>query len=625
MDEAVRHVFELFLNLQTVDYKQLKSTAEFSGENLPELIEKLNRELGSTAQIVELNNDAFSLMVLNQTEFDDKFVKCVQTDNNQNYRVSYIAIKILSKEECKIEQLADILYVSTRQISKDLVLVRELLNRHNIELKNIPYHGLQAKGTELDQRICLAEVMLQQQNLVAKGTFNDQKMAERYDKIKAIVSKVLDNNQFSISDYAFENLIVHLFIAVLRVENGNQIDLAGAGTHLHSENIKIATEIVNSMSKEFNVVFGDYEKEYVAVHIESKRNYSDTTYSDNIPPEISELAISFLSYADAKYGLELHRDFKLCMTLSMHFYPLVYRLKYGFNQNNPLLNEIKKNYLYEFEIAQDASLVINQKYDCQLSEDEIGYIALDVAMSLQNRYIQSRYSILLVCATGRGSAEMLKISVLNLFKEYISSVELCSSRDAERQNLDQYDYIFTTVPLFVNTKTPVLRISTFLHEKEINNIQSLLSDKASYLNSEKYFDQHLFMGECDFSDKNDALKRMCNCIRKYRDIPEGFLDAVFERENAADTSFGNDVAFPHPIKVMTKETFVCVAVAKKKLDWGTDHQVQLILLASIGDHNREELQSFYNTLSKLVQNSDNVQKLIRNPEYRVLSKIISSN
>jgi lichenan operon transcriptional antiterminator len=133
------------------------------------------------------------------------------------------------------------------------------------------------------------------------------------------------------------------------------------------------------------------------------------------------------------------------------------------------------------------------------------------------------------------------------------------------------------------------------------------------------------MGECDFADKQDALKKMVDYISRYKEIPEEFLSSVLKRENMANTSFGNQVAFPHPQELLTEDTFACVAISKKPLDWGgiANAKVRLILLASIEQGKNHNLQDFYKMISCIVNSEKNVDLMIHHPDYETLAEILS--
>jgi len=114
---------------------------------------------------------------------------------------------------------------------------------------------------------------------------------------------------------------------------------------------------------------------------------------------------------------------------------------------------------------------------------------------------------------------------------------------------------------------------------------------------------------------------MCNHIKKYKDIPDGFYDAVLKRESLGKTEFGNSVAMPHPNITLTNETFVCVCILKRPIQWD-EQMVQIIFLISIENRRNKQLQPFYGITSKLVSNKQYINEMIKKKDFQVLQNLL---
>ncbi len=621
---------EKLLSKPQISKKEIIDSIKVSSRQLDEVINYLNSGLNKWNARIEENKQlkSYSLKIEDYHLFKEYFRKLINNQsfyNNQHERIRFILIQILTQKGfLKIEELADSLYVSSRQISKDLQFVREFLARFNLIVKSTPHYGLEVIGSELRKRICLAEIYSQNSNSNSMSMFIKDNMDEisrqnMIDDIRTTVSDILNQHNYLISDTIFENLVVHLFVAILRIQSGNEIDFGDTEVFIQNE-MEISQDIVQALSRKFKIQFNKNECAYVTAHLKCKRSF-DLEYSESIPPEIGDLVIDILERIDDRYNTNFRNDFKLCMILSLHCVSLINRIRYGFNQKNPLLEEIKTRFIYEYELAEEGCKVINEKYNCEVTEDEIGYFALDIRTAIEKRYGNEKKNILLVCSTGRGSAELMKIKFEKHFIQFVNNIDLCSSREAESINLNQYDYIFTTVPLLVKTKTPIFRISCFLGQEDIVEINGVFRTVNPNKKLLDYLHKDLFMGLCDFSNKEEAIEKMVQHIRLYKKIPDCFLKSVLEREKEANTSFGNKVAFPHPSELLTEETFVSIAVLKKPIQWGRS-KIQLILLASIENKKDKNLQDFYKMISRIINNPKNVDRLIKKPSYETLCELI---
>lgn len=612
----VRIIYKI-MDRPSVSVNELVSMMKISKKNFTDIVDDFNRAISDTDCKLIVNDSNCTFKVGNRKALKEWLVSNHQqlSFETQQERVQYLIRRFLGTDTyIKIDDLSEEVFVSNRQISKDLKLVRDYLSKYDLELETVPHYGLIVRGFEMKKRICLAELLSSH-----SIDYLDAKQKEIIKKIELGLEEILQENHYEIADYVFENLVVHLYVSVLRAQKGYEIE-GNIGDIEDCLELRIAMQIVSYLQAQLNVRLSVNEKNYIAIHLLGKRNYSEVCNS--ISSDVGELVIDVLSEIDKKYNTSLKTDFTLCMNLNLHFAPLIDRIRFGLNNKNPLLDEIKEKYIYEFEMAKDGCTVIEKKYNCHLSDDEVGYIALNIRLAMEKRNTENKYRILLVCSTGRGSAELMKIKFMSLFAENIKELKECSVRSVSEQNLDQFDYIFSTVPLFIKTNVPVIRVSCFLSSDEVIEINGIFKSNHSKSSFEKYFDRDLFIPNLDVEDKKTTIERMVEHISKYKEIPDHFLESVYQRESMADTSFGNGVAFPHPQELLTDTTFVCVAVLNKPIDWGNGKKVSLILMASIENTKNRKLQNFYKMLSKIVNNPGNVDRIVKNPSYEVLREVI---
>lgn len=555
----------------------------------------------------------------------------------QKERVAFIADRLLGLSGyVRIDDLAALLYVSSRQISKDLVLVRKQLDAYGISIRSVPHHGMIAEGNEFDKRLCLSDlyggnlkyILALDRLELAERTMggcrlrpDEKTLAEESASytIRAIREVLLDVSSeldFEISDVVYENLVVHLYIALERAKRGLSI---GEMPRFNQDEkaYMVALEIADRLRQRLGMDLSPDEKRYIAIHLKGKRNVGAAQELD-IAPEVGDAVVDVLERIDVRYGTELKGDFQLRMNLNMHFEPMLHRIKTGLKQPNPMLEEIKRSYIYEFELAQEGCRVIEERTGHSVSENEIGYVALYLRASIEKRFSNRRSNILLVCSTGRGSAELMRTRFETAFAPYIARLDLCPARNIDCKNLDSYDYIFTTVPLEVETAAPVVRVTCFLDGKDMADIGGVLRSSEDAALFEKYFSEDLFIPTLSASTKEDALGQMVEKIRTVHAIPDGFLASVLQRESAANTAFGNNVAFPHPDMPLTAETFVCAAVLDRPIEWAPDRFVRLILLASIEDAPRKYLQPLYGYLTNIMGSDEGVKSVVRKRTFKAL-------
>lgn len=622
------NILELLVLKQRVLIREISDKLDLPELEIWKLLTFIETDIQENGASLSFNIEKIEVVlnINNTVQFEQYYYELMRSQNvewDQKDRVNYILLKLFyQKSFTKIEELSEQLFVSSRQISNDLQITREFLSKYDINIKSVPHYGLELIGDEFKKRLCIAEIYSKTTNLDSLYQTEELSRTQRQTMmsiIRKILTDIFLSHNYSISDPIYENLIVHIFITILRLKSKHDVQIHQS---INNDNLinNITNNIADKLEEMFNIQLNQSEREYINVHIQSKRSY-DSKLADQIPAEVSELVFKMIERIDSNFNTKFRLDFNLCMILSLHFLSLINRIKYGLYQKNPLLEQIKKRYMYEFALAEEGCKVINDKFVCELTEDEIGYVALDLRMSIEKRYMNMKNRILLVCSTGRGSAELLKMKFQEQFSQYIDSLELCSSREILTMDLAKYDYIFTTVPIFINTTKPIFKISLFLDKHDISEIHNFFSASKSNRKCLKYFEDVLFMGEVEFLDKKDAITKMIHQIKKYKNVPDNFEESVFLREKEADTSFGNKVAFPHPKDLLTDTTFTCIAISKKPIQWGSS-KVQLILLTSIENNKNKNIQDFYQLLSKIINNNSNIEVLIKKPTYDTLCEIV---
>lgn len=104
-------------------------------------------------------------------------------------------------------------------------------------------------------------------------------------------------------------------------------------------------------------------------------------------------------------------------------------------------------------------------------DDEIGYLVLYFAVSLDN-VMKRSFRILVVCSGGMGSSKMLS----HRLEQEIP--EICVRKEVSligfgQENLDEYDLILSTIPLYID-KRNYLKVSPLLSRNELEQIHEAI-------------------------------------------------------------------------------------------------------------------------------------------------------
>lgn len=537
-------------------------------------------------------------------------------------RAQYILqILLFRNDYVKIEDLCQELFASRKTVSTDLKQAEEFLKEYYLQLDRRPYHGINVTGEELRFRQCMHDYvsgLTNRQDEVERKYFFDR------DKVRRCLEQNLDRYGYVVYGSELFNIVRQIQIALYRMRTGHEItmDELDQSSGLREIDINTAKACAQSLHKaETAFVFSIPEVKYLAILISGKKQ-EPSAGRENIviDMEINQLVNDMLGSVLKIYNVDLYEDFELQTLLRRHMFALRIRLQYHMQFKNPMLKEIKEAYSFPYAMAAQACTVLAEHFHTIVSEDEIGYIAMCMALSIERKKkTSSRKNIILVCESGAGSAKLFQYRFEEAFGDYLDKVEVCDARSLNGRDLSGTDYIFSTVPIDFPVSVPIYQVQYFFDSYSAGRVKKLLKNfpAESIL---KYFRRELFFTDVGGKTKEEVLHELCARVAENADVPPEFEECVLHRERIMQTDFGNCVAIPHPYAPVTEETFVSVAVLEHPIHWFT-HEVQVVFLLSISV-NKENLEDFYNISPMFMLDEEFIQTLIREKSYEVLISAI---
>ncbi|VWM04988.1 putative licABCH operon regulator [Collinsella aerofaciens] len=632
IDSQVRKVLFYIEEHEGVMPQLLAGVFDVSDRTIRTYVKKLNGQLEPAAHIHKARGGGYSLVVTDRDAFD----RLVQASSEGGIRalpstpggrVSYLLSDLLCRTGwITLDDLSEILFVSRNAISGDLKRVEEQLGRFDLSLERRPHYGIRVRGSEMSRRLCLANITLD--NLMDSRADDDNRAS--LNVIAHCVDEVIAEEGFQINSAAYQNLMVHIAIAVRRIREGCYVPMdAEHLEHLRSSReFAVAGRIASGIEEAFSINLPQEEVAYIAIHLAGKQSlYAGPDDEDKglvISDEVWNVVSEMLELIWDSYHFDLRGDLELHMNLARHIVPLAVRLKYRMHIDNPLLADIKERFTLAYSMALDSSMILAQKYGNRLSDDEAGYIALAFALALERQKGEApRKNILVVCASGQGSAKLLEYRYRQEFGSLVDRVVTCDASHVDSVDMTGIDYVFTTVPLHCSLLVPVRQVSFFLDDEDMKDLRDLLSDVGLSGSLAPFFAPELFVTDLDVSDKREAIERLCECVAECRKVPSDFCELVLRREELAQTSFGNQVAMPHPVQAVSDDTFVCVGLLSHAIEWN-GQAVRAVFLVSVSKAKNKKLESFYRSMAKLLTNKEAIQKLVGNQTWGTLVELLNT-
>ena len=619
MDRRMKQILDILSDRDYYTAEMLAEEIHAGTKTVRNLLKEINQEIEPHgACIVSKYGVGYFLNIQNSEKYES-YCRKDHAHGSEEYlpstseeRIQYLLEYLInSGSYVKLEKLSESLYISKRTLTEDLKEVEQFLKKFNIRVIRKPNYGIRLEGKEFDTRLCIASFSGKRFH---KGN-------ESMDEIAAIVSAVLKENDFMITGVAYQNLVVHLYIAISRIMECHYVPMPEGLLENPRERYEyqIAQVVARQLEERFHISFPENEVAYIAIHLAGKKMFIEKENVEEnviITQEISDLVTAMLERVYDLFKFDFRSDLELRMILSQHLVPLSVRIRFDMDMKNPMLRDIKEKFCLSYTMACNAVTVLNEHFKVSLSEDEVAYFAFAFALALERRKTEiKKKNVILVCSSGRGSAQLLQYKYKNSFKDYIDEIIACDVGSLYKMDFSRYDYIFTTVPITLSVPLPILVVEYFLGDEDIENVKKVLCDQktSSVLN---YYEHDLFLPHLKFKTKIEVLRFMCQFVIEKKNLPQEFYESVLQRERMAKTAFGNQVAMPHAYKAMSSETFVCVGILDEPVEWG-DQKIRAIFLVCIADkdHTSVELQHFYQLTASFLLSQKQIQELVKKQDY----------
>lgn len=569
----------------------------------------------------------YRLVIQEHDKFHD-FLEVEQTEDtqekvpvNNEERVIYLLAYLLTHDQyVKSEMLMDFLCVSKGTLSSTIKQVEVNIGRYGLELERRPNYGIRIKGSEYDIRRCMGEFFIH------RGFFQEIIDKRKRNELSELAKIAMDcANRYGIrfSEAVFERFVNDIYIQIRRLRNQHFIDISLQDIKgLSRTEVNFVEDLQQSLAEKYDMNFPQIEKNYIALHLAGKRMVgcqSGNELNFVIQENIDKLAVDMLETVYEQAGIDLRGNFELRMSLNQHLVPMDIRIRYDMPLTNTMLKEIKEKYLMGYNVAVQAAVVLNRHYQKQISEDEIGYLALIFALALEQVETTAdikKSKVLIVCNSGKGISRLLMYRFQQVFSQYIREIYVSNLIELQTFDFRKVDYVFTTVPITRRIPVPIQEVGLFLEEKDLLNVRKVLegSCKGYLLNA--YCREHFFVS-VEGATREDVLSSMCSRISKMEAWRTGLYESVMERELLCSTDFGNLVAIPHPNKIMEEESSIYVAVLDQPVMWNR-YPVQVVMLMVMGRMEGKELQDFYEMTTRFIADKEAINRLIEYRNYETL-------
>lgn len=574
-----------------------------------------------------INNEEKRKVILEELSIESNSEK--DDFNRVNNILEILISKNFSQDNnaIKLEELSTELYVSLSTIKQDIKEAKKVLKKYKLQIIRVSNDGIAISGNEIDIRIFISDHLFRKsKNLkylnVSDFDFSISKDNDIYLLVSNIVLDIVNQYEIELSDLGFKNLCVHIIIAIYRVKKNNFIGYSNLLCNKECKEYDAALELKKSLEENFAIELPYEELIYLYQHLVSQKmllidskihkDYKDN-YIDNLFKHCLDLVYGYS-------GINFLTDNILISGLLIHLRSAINRMNFGMKIENTMLDEIKVNYTFAYDISVVFCEGLKKNGNIEISEDEIGFITLHFAGAVERLKLANKinkYKTIVVCATGGGTAILLKAKLESKFNEFIDIKGFYPAFKLKEMDITKYDLVISTIPL-ENINIPVLNVSPIMLEEDCKKINRFISSNKSNDFRESIFKEDLFFTDIEIDNKNEIIKYFAKTMKDRGYINEEAEKSFSEREKMASTEIGNKVAIPHFVKGEVFEEAIAIAILKNPIIWDkTKVQLVMMLAFKLGEGSEESFLKIYSGIDDI----NKVNKLIKCKSLKEFKKI----
>lgn len=539
---------------------------------------------------------------------------------NAQDRCTYILNRLVQKGgSLNLYDLCDEIYISATTFHGLMGKMRRLTREYDLSL-TVSGDTVTLMGSERNKRRLLSGLLYHESASAFTSTDSLQAAFPSIDidKIRADVMDVLNENHYFINDYSLLNLLLHIAIAINRVQNGCVYTEAPSNMHpLDPQNEKLAQELTERLARNFGIRFSaaeQYEMALLLVSRTSMLDYASITpdnIADYIGSDCTDLVHQLINTVKDFYDINLDEP-EFFIRFALHTHNLLVRAQNRSFCKNPLVSEIRQSCPLIYDVSVQLSGIIREKTGITLDEDEIAYIALHLGGALETqKELANRVPAVLYCPSYYNMDSSLadRISRRMDGKILLSNV---FTNEADLEQLPGTALVISTVRTHRVLDHPLVLISPFLTNSDIIALNrkveeiNTLARRARFRQSlTAIMSPDLFEIGSVYLTREDVIHHMCGSFQSLGYAGSEYEAAVLERETISATAFGQ-FAIPHTLKMHSQRTGMAVYISRTPIQWG-DSAVNLVIMLSFNSNDRKIFYDVFEPLSMLLLDANNLK------------------
>ena len=479
-------------------------------------------------------------------------------------RVRIILFNLLtSRESLSASRLADAENISRSTIFKDLQEIETWLGDFDMHLMRQTNRGMWLEYHESSRRFAMVRLIRQEVgdskwhllvgHFKTNNTYSEQSISNRFESYinslplhftRRLISKIEASMGRTMSLRSRVEIMVYLAIAIQAMQEGRYLSGEVDSSLENTFEMDVARLISYDIAEFTHKGLPPREVELISAYLlgcKWANSVSSTSINEDYEREISEETLQISREIASICSMQLHPllkiDAELIEGLAGHLGSSMFRIKYGIPIRNQYLKETQERYPEVYRSAEEGAKIIEKAVGRPVPAAEIAHLTMYLAAALERLRTEQgvRHRAIIASDGIRANPTLLKSRLEYEFPQ-LHITQIMNNFDWDQDPEFRADLIISILPLS-NLPLPVIEVSPFLREEDINNIQKWINERNREIRQRSLISQqktslvdllktsHILI-EDGYNTWQEVVRAACLPLIRDHDIEDRYIRAT---------------------------------------------------------------------------------------------------
>ncbi|MBO3061439.1 BglG family transcription antiterminator [Mammaliicoccus fleurettii] len=555
-----------------------------------------------------LNKELYSI-----NEIENILIQYTEKNGQTMIKLAYQLL--MYKQSVTLDQLAQDFNLNKNEIIDYIAQIQSWCESFDISIKLVKRKGVTIKGNEMDIRNAILHLNQLSTNDVKVEDFIIHEIPKAHSQlIMYIMEQHLNEQGIQTSKVHIRQLLVHLIIIFKRIKESNE------KWDINEEALVISRAIIQDINQQLKYNLSDETAKLFSFFISYYFDKYDLGFKHIF---IQSYIDRLIHQMNLKVGIDFEHDDLLRENIYSHFSRTYLRIVKNIYINNPLTDDIKRQYPFVFNALYETVNHLESDAQLNLSEDEIAFLALHFQSSI-DRNVQEHFNIVITCYYGLGISSLLEARIQKL-NDKINITDTLKLEDVPQYHFSNTDILVTTHEIDmanVPDSVEVVHVSPLFSEDDANKIQTILNQKQNPILKKDALSPIEFVSQPIQQNETttvDIFEQTQIILEDKHAITNGYIESSLEREKFSSTYIGNNIAIPHGDPTRVLKSHVLMFRHRQEVPW-KQHKVKLIFFLAIADRDAQVMKKIIHSIAALSE--QDVEYLLKLDDKQFKNKII---